>query len=707
MQRNMSRMNKMAIGSRFGISMMLGAGVFLSMVPAGALAGGGESIGVREESPKKVNKGKASPAKVVRKQSTNQSAKRSVKQSIKPMRKQAKPTGKQAKRVTKRTAQRATQQVTKRSTKRVTKRANIAQGKPVKLVKRAAPRPAPAQQTQRTSRPVAMASGPTSGHGGGHSAGGHSSGRSSGRSAGHSSGRSSSHATRSSSGRRSGPSTKPSTKPSSRPSSGPSHQPKHQPSTRTSTKPRTKPSTKPSTKQSTKPSTKPGNGPSTRPGTRPSRPSTGPGTRPSTRPSTGPNTRPGTRINPGSTPSTGPTTRPTRSPGVTTLPGGGSGGVVNQGTRRQAASGLTGRPVVRSNDTPRGFDIEKARNAFISRTKPKGDAGVKGRNTDGGKSGVGGIDAADDGSGGGSDDSAHTDGDGHGDHDGDGDESHDDDHDPDHDGDDDDGDYDHDGGHLGNHHYYNQHYPYYTHYSSPYGWWYLYGDFDGDGYTDYVVTNGSHSVYWYGWSGYYWGASPWYGFYGSGYSWWNNSVPGHYRGPIYGTNNGLTNDPAYSTTPVDADSLPEAMPLSALEVARLEMSVGDPEIAVDAYRAHLSEYPNDWIAVRELGIAKIRVGNRGDGVALVNYAYAMEPELAKSVVPTSIFADSERALRDAVVSVVGWGNRNPSPSAWLSVAVLMQAEGRNGPALKMVDRAAGYGLDPMVVTEMRAALVRR
>jgi hypothetical protein len=366
---------------------------------------------------------------------------------------------------------------------------------------------------------------------------------------------------------------------------------------------------------------------------------------------------------------------------------------------------LTGRPVVRSNDTPRGFDIEKVRNAYISRTKPKGDTGVKGRSSDGGKSGVGGIDAADDGSG--TDDSAHTDGDGHADHDGDGDESHDDDHDPDHDGDDDDGDYDHDGGHLGNHHYYNQHYPYYTHYSSPYGWWYIYGDFDGDGYTDYVVTNGSHSVYWYGWSGYYWGASPWYGFYGSGYSWWNNSVPGHYRGPIYGTNNGLTNDPAYSTTPVDADSLPEAMPLSALEVARLEMSVGDPEIAVDAYRAHLSEYPNDWIAVRELGIAKIRVGNRGDGAALVNYAYAMEPELAKSVVPTSIFADSERALRDAVVSVVGWGNRNPSPSAWLSVAVLMQAEGRNGPALKMIDRAAGYGLDPMVVTEMRAALIRR
>jgi len=343
--------------------------------------------------------------------------------------------------------------------------------------------------------------------------------------------------------------------------------------------------------------------------------------------------------------------------------------------------------VIRRNETPIGFKVDEARQSFINRTRGGSPTRTNAATTIQPLDEGGGVD-----NGGGTGDDAHHGDDGHhGDHDGD----------------------DHHDDHYYTNNYYSNNY-YYTSSSSPYGWWYLYGDYDGDGYTDYVCTNGSYSIYWYGWSGYYWGASPWYGWYGRygngygySYSWWYNSLPDRYRGTVYGVDGDLTSDPSYASSPAADAEMPDAMPLSAIEVARLEMSMGEPSIAIDAYRSHLSEYPSDWIAVRELGLAKIRVGDRGDGIAMIGYAYSMDPTLAYDTVPTSMFEDSDRLLRDAVIDVVGWGHRNPSASAWLTVAVLMQAEGRDGPALRMVERAGEYGLEPGIESEMRSVLTHR
>tara|TARA_R110002072_G_scaffold150953_4_gene299826 strand:- start:34389 stop:36320 length:1932 start_codon:yes stop_codon:yes gene_type:complete len=248
--------------------------------------------------------------------------------------------------------------------------------------------------------------------------------------------------------------------------------------------------------------------------------------------------------------------------------------------------------------------------------------------------------------------------------------------------------------------------------SCPSGWWYVYGDYNNDGYTDYVCTNGSYSVYWFGWTGPYWNASPWYGWYGSShyvgsYAWWWHSVPERYQGPVYGIDAELQSQPSYSQQPIEYETLPDAMPLSALEVARLEMSIGEPALALDAYQAHISAYPDDWAAVREMGIAKIRSGDRGDGIALVSYAYSMDPQLAYDPVPTSLFEDSARLQRDAVIDVVGWGHRNPSASVWLTTAVIMQTEGRDDQALRMIDRATEYGLDPDIRDHMISVLTHR
>ena len=389
---------------------------------------------------------------------------------------------------------------------------------------------------------------------------------------------------------------------------------------------------------------------------------------------------PGIRTNPNGTKS--------GQPGVRPSVGLGANGRVSKGVQKKGSTAVRVSPVVSVDETPVGFKIDTAQRDFIL---------GRGRGGNGnGMSNAGSMmDSVDDGfddgdaSGGGSHDDGHDDH--YGDH-------HDDHHDH------------HDSWNI------DINFNFYSNRSSPNGWWYLYGDYDGDGYTDYVCTNGYRSVYWYGWTGYYWGASPWYGWYGSrsgySYSWWNYSSGGRYNSAIYGSGGDLSSDPSYATSsmdqgPMGAGELPQAMPMSALEVARLEMSLGEPDIAIEAYRSHLSEYPSDWLTVRELGIAKIRAGDRGDGIALVSYAYSMDPSLATSALPVSVFEDSSRLLRDSVIDVVGWGHRNPSASVWLTVAVLMQAEGRDGPALRMIERAYEHGLDGAVDREMRLVLTRR
>lgn len=330
------------------------------------------------------------------------------------------------------------------------------------------------------------------------------------------------------------------------------------------------------------------------------------------------------------------------------------------------------RPVVRRDDVPSGFDLELAKASFVKRSR---DGGAK--------TGVGSKMQPRPDEGG----------------------RHDDDH---HGG--------HDDGHHGGHHGHddddwdiNISFNFWTHYDyCPGGWWYVYGDYNGDGYTDYVCTNGSYSIYYYGWGGPYWNCTPWYGYYSPRYHyrWWSYSIPSNYRGVVYGTEGELSDTPGPAPSEPAAQEIPaEAVPLSALEVARLEMSIGNPEVAIEAYRSHISVFPDDWLAVRELGLALIRFGRRGDGVAMVGYAHSMDPQLAWDVVPDTLFEQDPGELRDAVVDVVGWGHRNPSSSAWLTVAVLMQAEGRDRPALKMIERAEGYGLDPAVGQAMRSVLI--
>ena len=338
-----------------------------------------------------------------------------------------------------------------------------------------------------------------------------------------------------------------------------------------------------------------------------------------------------------------------------------------------------GRPLITTGTVPSGFDREGALKRFNDN---RGD-------------GFGGVgNGLGTGSGGGASDDDYHDGYKDGYHDGH-DDGHDDGyHDGYHDGHHD-GHNDHHGGHHGNHHYS--------------GWYVVINDYDHDGYSDWACTNGFYTIWWYGgyssYVGYGWGYGGYSGYY-YGYPYWWHRYPYSYRGPVYGVNQefNITIEMAADTAEAQVD--PGTYTLDAIEVARMLMSAGATGDAVDAYEAHLDLYPDDWIAVRELGVAKMLTGSYLDGVALLHYAYSSDPMLAAQPLGAELFEGSSAVLRDAVVDLVRWGHRNPSAGVWLGVAVLMQAEERDAVAMNMLDRAGQYGLDPAIGDAMRAELVR-
>ena len=83
--------------------------------------------------------------------------------------------------------------------------------------------------------------------------------------------------------------------------------------------------------------------------------------------------------------------------------------------------------------------------------------------------------------------------------------------------------------------------------------------------------------------------------------------------------------------------------------------------------------------------------------------YEQDPKLAWAPLAPDVVGP-QRELRDLVVRVVEYGHKTNTASAWLTAAVLMQGEGREDPALKMIARADTVGLDAEVSKALRGAL---
>lgn len=176
----------------------------------------------------------------------------------------------------------------------------------------------------------------------------------------------------------------------------------------------------------------------------------------------------------------------------------------------------------------------------------------------------------------------------------------------------------------------------------------------------------------------------------------------YYREPIDGYY-----DPAM--VPVAVPEVEEAPPvdlasLTAVERAGLLMRAGEPEAAVAAYREHLEKSPDDASAMRSLAVALLAAKDPQVAAAVMALAYRTDPSLAERPIDALALPEGFRDLRKLVQRASVYANKSGGASAWLSLAVLMQGEGRPELAARMIDRAAKAGLDSALVERFRLAL---
>lgn len=142
------------------------------------------------------------------------------------------------------------------------------------------------------------------------------------------------------------------------------------------------------------------------------------------------------------------------------------------------------------------------------------------------------------------------------------------------------------------------------------------------------------------------------------------------------------------------------------ELADTYFKLGDTASALRVYQRHVGRHPGDVLAVRSMGFAMIDLGDTENGVRQVERAYRIDPTLARAPFDRQQLRDADTFgdTLDRVTALAGKLDSKPEASAaWLTVAVMMQADGRNEPARSALDKAKEAGLNTKVVEELGAA----
>ncbi|MEZ6241650.1 MAG: hypothetical protein R3B57_01255 [Phycisphaerales bacterium] len=216
-------------------------------------------------------------------------------------------------------------------------------------------------------------------------------------------------------------------------------------------------------------------------------------------------------------------------------------------------------------------------------------------------------------------------------------------------------------------------------------WW---GFPSGGGYYYPPVTYSGDRWYVRTYPGRYWGWPYYY--------WYDR-----YWGPIDGIPSSAYNPPSQPGSPGEQATVE----LTGVELGMALLRAGDLERAILALRGHLAEDAEDYSAMRVLGATLLENREYSDGFAMIRLAYGSNPSLADEPMDAALFETAWR-LRELVRDSVRAAYREPSSSAWLAVAMLMQAEGRDDVALKMVKKARDNYLSEDIALAMEGALTR-
>lgn len=154
---------------------------------------------------------------------------------------------------------------------------------------------------------------------------------------------------------------------------------------------------------------------------------------------------------------------------------------------------------------------------------------------------------------------------------------------------------------------------------------------------------------------------------------------------------------------------PDAGPDRALQPAQWAAKAlreGRFQDAAESYAEYLSAYPDDSAAMRLLAVALLLDAKTKEGIELMGKAYDADPSLASAPLSRDVLPAKPDALRKAVNATVAAANRTNTARAWLAASVLMQAEGRDDQAARMLARAAERGLDAGLVREFKVTFAK-
>lgn len=180
--------------------------------------------------------------------------------------------------------------------------------------------------------------------------------------------------------------------------------------------------------------------------------------------------------------------------------------------------------------------------------------------------------------------------------------------------------------------------------------------------------------------------------------WWGWSSPRYpIDGPVV----------VYSSNIQDEAEAPEAEeqePLTEHQRAALLLRDGDVTGAIELLRAHVDAEEADAEAMRLLAVALLMDRQMCEAAALMSFAYEYDRSMVNRPLGGGNLPRGDRQLRDAVRQAVTYANAQETPSSWLLVTVLMQAEGRSFTAAAMLRKAVNAGLNEPVAKAFEAAL---
>jgi hypothetical protein len=188
-----------------------------------------------------------------------------------------------------------------------------------------------------------------------------------------------------------------------------------------------------------------------------------------------------------------------------------------------------------------------------------------------------------------------------------------------------------------------------------------------------------------------------YGYGGYGYRRYYDDYP-----PL--VYSGYTDDPYVSPMP-GTPGAQAAGQLTPLERADLALAGGNPHEAVKLYRRYLAATPDDGAATRSLAVALIQDRMVAQSTAVMALAYEKDATLVSQPINPNLIRGGEAKFRSVVLAAVHYANRVNSASAFLTVAVLMQAEGREATARTMLQKAKDLGLDAALAAKLEAAMM--